>query len=562
MNHTIDIWPKIKWRNYPWLKFSIIAVLVIGIYFRFGNLDKKFYWGDETYTSLWMSGHTLQEVRENLFQGNIIGVEDLQKYQSLNPDKGLKDTIKALAKNGAVHPPLYYAMLRLWVGVFGNSIAATRAFSAVVSLGIFPGIYWLCLELFNSPLVGWIAIALTAVSPDHILYAQEARPYILWAVTILLSSACLLRAIRTQKNLHWGIYAIAFAISLYTMSLSLFVAIGQGIYVIVTQKFTGQKTILAYLTASGLAMAAYSPWIWIMIHGVSFAKPSHNVSLLVLAKSWLFKLSQIFFDLGIYGGDGNQQLEKFSVILIPVVILLALIIGFSLWVLCLSNSLDCWLFIFTLITTEPLILTSLAFWSNTTHFITLHCQYFFPHILGIQISVAYLISKGITGIKPKKMIYNLLFIGLICAGLSSSIVSYNAEVWLNKIGSKNSIEIAGIINQKLHPLVVSDEDFWVIMPYAHRLNAQVRLQIFPSSNQLAATILESPDAVNKLLAEYLAEYSDIFFLSKSAALLNQFSENPNYKIELSHLPNLWQLEHPNSPTGNAQQLLESVNYQI
>ena len=117
-----------------WLRFLIIFVLVIGICFRFGNLDKKFYWGDETYTSLWMSGHTLQEVRESLFQGNIIGVEDLQKYQSLNPDKGLKYTIAALVKDGAVHPPLYYAMLRLWLGVVGDSIAAIRSLSALMSL--------------------------------------------------------------------------------------------------------------------------------------------------------------------------------------------------------------------------------------------------------------------------------------------------------------------------------------------------------------------------------------------------------------------------------------------
>jgi uncharacterized membrane protein len=539
----------INWQlSLIWLRFFIIFVLVIGICFRFSNLDKKFYWGDETYTSLWMSGHTLQEVRESLFQGNIVGLEDLQKYQSRNPDKGVKDTINALVKDGAVHPPLYYAMLRVWLGVFGDSIAAIRSLSALISLFVFPAIYWLCLELFNSSLVGWIAIALTAVSPYHVLYAQEARPYILWAVTILLSSACLLRAIRINKPLNWGIYAIAFAASLYTLSLSLFVAVGQGIYVIVTQRFRVNKTTISYLATSGLAIVVYSPWLFVMINGISFAKPSDNVSLLELGKSWMFKLSQIFLDLGIYGGDGNQQLEKFSFVLLPVVILLVLLIGFSLWILCLSNSPERWLFLLTLIGTEPLTLNLLAFQSHTTHFVTIHGQYFFPAFLGIQVSVAYLIFKGITGIKKKQVISKWLFIGLIFAGLLSSIVSYNAEAWLNKIGSYDKIEIARIINQKFQPLVVSDADFWVIMPYAHRLDAKVHLQIFPSSEQMSATNSATnpevdPNAVTKLFEQY----SDVFFLSKSEAFINRFSENTNYKIQPTDLPGLWQLRNPDRP---------------
>lgn len=44
-------------------------------------------------------------------------------------------------------------------------------------------------------------MALIAVSPFHVLYAQEAREYSLWTVTILLSSAALLRAMRVKTKL-------------------------------------------------------------------------------------------------------------------------------------------------------------------------------------------------------------------------------------------------------------------------------------------------------------------------------------------------------------------------
>lgn len=83
---------------------------------------------------------------------------------------------------------MYFVMVKQWVQWFGNSITITRSFSALVSLLAFPLIYLLCQELFNSSVIGWIAVSLLAVSPLHILYAQEARSYSLWTVTILLSS--------------------------------------------------------------------------------------------------------------------------------------------------------------------------------------------------------------------------------------------------------------------------------------------------------------------------------------------------------------------------------------
>ncbi len=35
------------------LRFLIIVLLVLGLFFRFVNLDRKVYWLDEVYTELW-----------------------------------------------------------------------------------------------------------------------------------------------------------------------------------------------------------------------------------------------------------------------------------------------------------------------------------------------------------------------------------------------------------------------------------------------------------------------------------------------------------------------------
>ena len=79
------------------LRFLIIILLVLGIFFRFANLDRKVYWFDEVFTSKWISGYTEKEVVQQVYDGRVIGVEDLQKYQRLSPEKGLSDTINALA---------------------------------------------------------------------------------------------------------------------------------------------------------------------------------------------------------------------------------------------------------------------------------------------------------------------------------------------------------------------------------------------------------------------------------------------------------------------------------
>jgi uncharacterized membrane protein len=163
--------------NFPrnWLGFLIIAVLAIGILFRFVNLDRKFYGVDETYTSLRVAGYTEAEIIKKTSYHKITSPSDLQKYQQINSEKSLRDTLNSLATEDPQHPPLYYVLARHWAQWFGSSVAAMRSLPAVISLLVFPAIYWLAWELFESSAVAWMAIAIFAISPYHILFAQEAR---------------------------------------------------------------------------------------------------------------------------------------------------------------------------------------------------------------------------------------------------------------------------------------------------------------------------------------------------------------------------------------------------
>src|SRR6478672_10132474 len=61
--------------QHPFLKgfqFFLVFLLVLGIYFRFVNLDRKVYWLDETHTSLRISGYTEPEFIQEIFAGNLV----------------------------------------------------------------------------------------------------------------------------------------------------------------------------------------------------------------------------------------------------------------------------------------------------------------------------------------------------------------------------------------------------------------------------------------------------------------------------------------------------------
>lgn len=159
-----------------WLRFLIIFLLAMGILFRFFNLDGKVYSHDETYTSLRISGYRITEVKQQIFNNRVITGETFAQFQGANQQKSLNDAIINLAKEDPYHPPLYYIIARLWMNIFGNSVTAIRSLSACISLLVFPCVYWLCRELFNVPLsVPGVAIALMAISPIQLVYAQEAQ---------------------------------------------------------------------------------------------------------------------------------------------------------------------------------------------------------------------------------------------------------------------------------------------------------------------------------------------------------------------------------------------------
>ena len=553
-NQLIKIWAVPP----SWLRFLILTLLVLGLFFRLGNLDRKVYWFDETYTSLRTSGFTEVELIQNLSNTGIIDQKTLQNYQRPNPEKNVVDTIKSLALEDPQHPPFYYLLARFWMQVFGNSPAAMRSLPALISLLAFPGIYWLCLELFASPLVGLIAVALLAVSPLHILYAQEARQYSLWTVTVLLSSIALLRAIRLKTKVSWLIYALTLTASLYTFLLSFLVASGHGIYVLVSEKFKFSKTLISYFLASLIGFIAFIPWIAVILlnrvqaQSVTAWTGVIKKPLWEMLKIWGINFSRVFVD---FNYSSQDALFSQFFLAFAVIILVALL-GYSLYFLCSTAPQRSWLFILTFMgtITLPFLIPDLVLGGvrSTTP------RYFIPCYLGIQLAISYLLANKIIAINHKagqQKLWQFVMAIIISFGVLSCAMSSQAETWWHQTLNRDTPAVAEIINKADRPLLISSNNPANILSLSYRLNPKIRFlykpECYTSCNALKSKNqnTEIEDQLN--IPEIPQGFTDVFLLetSPSEAWIRKLTENKTYKVKPQLNPRsdefvswLWQIE--------------------
>ncbi|RUR81880.1 glycosyltransferase family 39 protein [Chlorogloeopsis fritschii PCC 9212] len=471
-----------------WLQILIVVVLAVGIFFRFVNLNSKVYSHHEIYTSLRIAGYTNLQVKQQIFNGQVISKDTFAKFLDLNPQKGINDTIKSLAVEAPQYPPMYYLIARFWVQIFGNSVTAIRSLSAMISLLVFPSIYWLCRELFKVPLsVPGIAIALVAISPIHLIYAQEGQAYILWIVTILISSAALLRALRLEsarqteeaRIYNWGIYTVSLAFSFYTFLLSGFIAVAHGIYVIATTKFFRNQIARAYLLSSGIAFLAFTPWFIVVLANIfqfsSYSQISHSLSPINLIASWLVQISRIFFDLN-YSSD-NLFIYLFTFIFLVIT-------GYAIYFIWCSNHEKTSLFIISLIAVPvvPLLLPTLIFGGASS----IQRSYLIPSYLGIQIAFAYLFAVQLyNGRFSRRQIWQMILALLISAGIISCAVNLQAETWWSKFVSYGNPQVAKIINQTSRSLLISDDfenNYGNLFSLSYLVEPQVRFQLVKDKN--------------------------------------------------------------------------------
>jgi uncharacterized membrane protein len=154
-----------------------------------------------------------------------------------------------------IHPPLFYALLKIWILIGGESLMWLRLFPLLVAIAaIYPFIKF-CIEL-NVPLWSRIlALFLLAVNGSLIKYSQEVRMYSLLMCLSLFSMWLFARYFEKGKGLI--ALAVINVLLVWTHYFGWFVVASELIAIIVFQRIKWRATAGMFAAT----VVSFVPWI-------------------------------------------------------------------------------------------------------------------------------------------------------------------------------------------------------------------------------------------------------------------------------------------------------------
>jgi uncharacterized membrane protein len=502
------------------LRVVLLLALAVGAYFRLSHLDRKVYWNDEAGgTSRWIAGFTSDEVSDELLARGPVSVNDLARYQRVNPNKGLLDTLRVVASREPHHAPLYATLAWVWAHWVGDSVRALRALSALISFLQFPALWWLCRELFpQRRSTAMVALALLAVSPLQVLYAQEARAYSLWAVTILLSSAALLHALRVGGPGAWRVYAGTLVLGWYVHLLFSLVAIGHVLFAVISTGWR-DRTLRTLLRAQVIGALAMTPWFVVFLvrhHNAvgMMAWVKRQTSLVVWTKSVILNLACIVFDARV----DRERAMGFGAVLALALLVFAL--G-SLW---RNGPRRAWWFVVALSAPTVLALGVPDVLTDGVRLAT--ARYAMPAYLAVHLALAQLLASRMsdaTRARRARAWAGITAAVLVAGGVSCARSWAATTCWTKPVGFYNR-EVARILADRPQPLVLSDS-VGSLLSLSHSAQSDFRVAY------VAPALPAIPDG-----------YSDVFILLRSDTLRAALEAREGWQMEPVHEPGrLWRL---------------------
>ncbi len=133
-----------------------------------------------------------------------------------------------------IGPPLYFVVLKLWCGLFGQPLLSLRSLSVAFGVASVWFVYRFVQKAFGDSPLALLAALLLAVNPFQIQYARETRMYAMGVCLVLMSSVLLVRALRDTRRVNWLAYGAAAAACVYTHYYLAFAIAAQALVVAAT----------------------------------------------------------------------------------------------------------------------------------------------------------------------------------------------------------------------------------------------------------------------------------------------------------------------------------------
>lgn len=278
--------------------FSLLFIVLVGAAFRLYHIGWQPLWFDEAFSE-WASRQSVSYLWSVLptFETN---------------------------------PPLYYALLKEWRALFGDSEAALRSLSALFGTATIPVVYAMGRMLGghrSGPVSGLMAAAIFALSPIHVQYAQEARVYAMLVFGVALAMSGLMWLILNPAQIcawadrsgsdkggqrtPWviGVFALGMALIMWSHDTGAFAVLAMalpGVYWWATDAKRCPRALIGLLLAGAVAFALLLPYLGHLTSHMGTV----NKSFWIEAPTWSTLTDVVT---GIYGTPTKEGFSVFVV---------------------------------------------------------------------------------------------------------------------------------------------------------------------------------------------------------------------------------------------------------
>ncbi len=263
-----------------------LVIVLLGVVLRIYRLDALSIWIDELFTLLMVSDYfnyivhylaytpgMFNNVNSPLFTGYL--------WHGLN-----------------MHQPLYFTILAYVSRFFGMSIIHFRLVSALFGIGSVVVMYYFTRLLYVKK-VALLSSFLLAVSPIHVLYAQEARPYTIVIFFFLCASYFFYRAVHENEWHLWMLYVFFTFLALLSHTYAYFYTFSHFLYFFSPRGFSSLEG-KRYISCLLLIVVLLLPWLPHLYYQQKFAFTVFNLQRNVNLIAGFHYLNVLAYVLGMF----------------------------------------------------------------------------------------------------------------------------------------------------------------------------------------------------------------------------------------------------------------------
>lgn len=234
-----------------------------------------------------------QTLRDQTITALIICVALIARFwhlgsRSLSYDEGFSlhfstlPLATILTNTQETNPPLYYALLHVWMLLFGDSEFSLRLLSALFGVAAVLLTGWVGRLIGGRPLAR-VSMALLAIMPLAVEQSQIARTYSGFLALTLASYGCLLQW-ETSRRTRWAMaYACTTIVMCYAHYYAVFNLVAQHTYV-AWQVYQRKISLREWVSLSIPVFVGYLPWLLVIIHQL---QTTHAGGFWLPRPSWL-----------------------------------------------------------------------------------------------------------------------------------------------------------------------------------------------------------------------------------------------------------------------------------